>query len=418
MSATSPVAVALEQLGPSPSTLYLRARLRHVVKDVVQALCVAVASLYLFARQRNKALGPCTPVEAGTGWLFLTPAVECPSWQEKIQVILDEAAADPLEAGCAWFTNFFLISMCGNSPIAWAAVLGFASVDDEMWRPFITSVTDRWGDLYDGHSAYALGLYSLAFFVVPYFVHGLLLLPLELSTRAREAGAAYKIQPNKETDSSKILHVVRVCVTDLFFIGIPYIMALSHASVVTRGRWGVRADLTLPSYSERAWMLLAHLLVNECLFFYSHWALHKGVLYKRIHKKHHEFTAPFALAAVYAHPVEFVVSDLIPFTAGFLLFKPHVFFVFMWVVGACLGTQTHHSGYRFPWIADFDENPDFHDFHHMRFNCCYGNIGWLDALHGTSQLYFQARKEKAHLRERAQLEWQAAVDKILRCKQE
>ena len=185
--------------------------------------------------------------------------------------------------------------------------------------------------------------------------------------------------------------------------------------------------------------------------------------------QHHEFTAPFALAALYAHPIEFVVADLIPFTAGFVLFRPHIFFVFMsaaspptphptpprpplapsprrslfatplpissavpspaahhsspssprWIIGACLGTQTHHSGYRLPWIAGcdhaarprlrrrsfcaalpapcdawpssralrtlsarFDQQPDFHDFHHMRFNCCYGNIGWCDALHG------------------------------------
>ena len=23
----------------------------------------------------------------------------------------------------------------------------------------------------------------------------------------------------------------------------------------------------------------------------------------------------------------------------------------------------------------------------MRFNCCYGNIGWFDQLHGTSKVY-------------------------------
>jgi methylsterol monooxygenase len=86
----------------------------------------------------------------------------------------------------------------------------------------------------------------------------------------------------------------------------------------------------------------------------------------------------------------------------------------MWIVGACLGTQTHHSGYRLPWIADFDEQPDFHDFHHRRFNCCYGNIGWLDALHGTSKMYFDMRKQATLARDSAQAEWEAARDRIIK----
>jgi methylsterol monooxygenase len=35
--------------------------------------------------------------------------------------------------------------------------------------------------------------------------------------------------------------------------------------------------------------------------------MHHGALYRRIHKQHHEFKAPFALAALYAHPIEFFV---------------------------------------------------------------------------------------------------------------
>jgi len=46
-----------------------------------------------------------------------------------------------------------------------------------------------------------------------------------------------------------------------------------------------------------------------------------------------------------------------------------------------------------PWIADFDHQPDFHDFHHCRFSCNYGNIGWLDALHGTSKMYFDMQQQ-------------------------
>jgi methylsterol monooxygenase len=35
--------------------------------------------------------------------------------------------------------------------------------------------------------------------------------------------------------------------------------------------------------------------------------LHQGQLYKKIHKLHHEFSAPFGLAAEYAHPLEILI---------------------------------------------------------------------------------------------------------------
>ena len=364
-----------QPLGPSPRSVYRRARALHAAWDIAHGLGVCAVSLYLLARQRDPALvgGGCEPLQCRVGAV----------WRA--------ASADPLEAACACFTNFFFVSMCGNSPAAWAAALWFASVDEAAWGAFAAGVAARWGDLYDGGAGYAYGVCTFLFFLVPYLLHGALLLPLELWSPAVAAGTPYKLQPQRRVDAGRIPRVVAVSVLELCLVGLPYVLALAHLSVASRGERGVRLEGALPSYAERAWMLLAHLLVNEVLFFYAHWALHQGPLYRRIHKIHHEFTAPFALAAVHAHPLELLTADLVPFTAGFVLFRPHIFFVFLWIVGAALGTQTHHSGYRLPWIAAFDEQPDFHDFHHQRFSCCYGNIGWLDSLHGTSRPYREAQ---------------------------
>ena len=374
---------SLAALGPSPRSRHRRAKLLHGAWDLFHLGCVAAVSLHIFAGERSTD-------------------------------VLSAVNAEPTEALSCCFTNFFLISMCGNSPLAWAAVFALASVDDAAWFAFRDGVVARFGDAYDGHSAYALGTVAFLCFLVPYLVHGFLLLPLELWQPGVRWASEYKVQPKKPPyELPRILHVAATTVPKLVLLGLPYTLGLTHLTVASRGTRGVRLDGPLPPWSERAWMLLAHLLTNEVLFFYAHWAMHKGSLYRRIHKVHHEFTAPFALAALHCHPVELLVADLIPFTAGFVPFRPHIFFVFLWMVGACLGTQTHHSGYRLPWIADFDEQPDFHDFHHQRFNCCYGNIGWLDALHGTSKMYFDACRAKRAARDEAQRLWEAARDKLV-----
>ena len=121
------------------------------------------------------------------------------------------------------------------------------------------------------------------------------------------------------------------------------------------------------------YVLLYFVLCQVIVFYYSHRLLHTKLLYKSIHKMHHKFKYPNSLSAIYCNSIEFLFSNLIPFTFGF----------FLWVIGACLGTQEHHSGYRHSSIFSFDNNPNFHDNHHQFSNKNFGTLGILDKLHKT-----------------------------------
>jgi len=152
---------------------------------------------------------------------------------------------------------------------------------------------------------------------------------------------------------------------------------------------------TLPSFFEILWQVVLFVFLEEIGFFYSHWLFHAKPLYTRFHKIHHEFHSPIALAASYVHPIEMIFCNIIPITLGPLLVGCHIVTFWLWGILAVLGTQVHHCGFRFPWQPKFDQQPDFHDYHHENFTSNYGLLGILDYLHGTDKPWRNVRKQKS-----------------------
>ena len=100
------------------------------------------------------------------------------------------------------------------------------------------------------------------------------------------------------------------------------------------------------------------LIVQELLFR----LFHHPLLYKYIHKQHHEWTAPVGLVAVYAHPLEHLVANLLPLVAGPVLLGSHLAVTWLWFIIATFVTVVSHSGYHLPFLP----SPEFHDFHHLK----------------------------------------------------
>ena len=63
-------------------------------------------------------------------------------------------------------------------------------------------------------------------------------------------------------------------------------------------------QVPFPSWQTIAGQVALFFIFEDAFHFFAHQALHWGPLYKHIHKIHHKYSAPFGLAAEYAHPAE------------------------------------------------------------------------------------------------------------------
>eukprot|EP00123_Amoebidium_parasiticum_P016538 comp23483_c0_seq1/m.39272 comp23483_c0_seq1/g.39272 ORF comp23483_c0_seq1/g.39272 comp23483_c0_seq1/m.39272 type:complete len:287 (-) comp23483_c0_seq1:388-1248(-) len=156
----------------------------------------------------------------------------------------------------------------------------------------------------------------------------------------------------------------------------------------------------LPSVPEVALQVFGCMVVEDTLFYWAHRALHHRSIYKYVHKKHHEFKVSVGIASEYAHPIEEILANTVPFATGPLIWKVHHVSLVTWLVIRIVETIDAHSGYTFP-LSPFQLLPwlqggsDRHDFHHSHNLGSYGSFfTFWDWITGTDQPYKKWRAEQ------------------------
>eukprot|EP00941_MAST-03F_sp_MAST-3F-sp1_P006146 g6146.t1 len=127
---------------------------------------------------------------------------------------------------------------------------------------------------------------------------------------------------------------------------------------------------------KEAWKFFLSFVVVDWWFYLTHRVLHLKGVYKYIHKMHHRFKAPTAVAAMYAHPLEYGIGNLGGVALGIVLTNCHPYTGYVWLCFGLMSTASAHSGYFFLGAEN-------HDIHHQFFNYNYGVGGISDLLLGT-----------------------------------
>ncbi|XP_067851858.1 fatty acid hydroxylase domain-containing protein 2 [Heptranchias perlo] len=250
----------------------------------------------------------------------------------------------------------------------------------------------QWGKAHSSFEEKEWVPFFLGAMVIPTIVFWLFngLLLIVDATGKPQVIARYRIQMgrNDPVEPARLQQAIRTVAFNQVFLSFPMVLLLYPIM-----KWrGNPCSLELPAFH---WVLLQLCflgLLEEILFYYSHRLFHHPTLYKHIHKKHHEWTAPIGIIALYAHPIEHVFSNMVPTMLGPILLGTHVTTMMLWFSLALLTSTVSHCGYHLPFLP----SPEFHDFHHLRFNQCYGVFGILDRLHQTDTIFRESKAYERH----------------------
>ena len=170
--------------------------------------------------------------------------------------------------------------------------------------------------------------------------------------------------------------------------------------------FGLDTGVPFPSLLTMALQIAVFFVIEDTGHYWLHRALHWGPLYKNIHKIHHQYSAPFGLAAEYASPIEVMLLG-IPTVGTPILWcaitgNLHILTMYTWIVLRLFQAIDAHSGYEFPWslhhFLPVWAGAQHHDVHHEKFIGNYSSsFRWWDKLMDT-EAGFEAQKRRRERR--------------------
>jgi sterol desaturase/sphingolipid hydroxylase (fatty acid hydroxylase superfamily) len=172
---------------------------------------------------------------------------------------------------------------------------------------------------------------------------------------------------------------------------------------------GVKVRMDIESYPgpfEIISQILIWMVIEDFFFYWGHRILHTKFMYQKIHKIHHEYTNTVSTAAEYTHPLEYIMTNLVPAAMGAKIFgaKSHYITLWIWSIMRGLEAVDGHSGYEFSWspfrLLPLSCSSMYHNYHHSHNVGNYGSFfTYWDTFQKTNVDYFKflAKKERSEV---------------------
>ncbi|KAH7549542.1 hypothetical protein JRO89_XS13G0047600 [Xanthoceras sorbifolium] len=212
----------------------------------------------------------------------------------------------------------------------------------------------------------------------------------------------YKIQPKVRMSLSDMFRCYKD-VMRMFFLIVGPLQLVSYPSIQLIG---IRTGLPLPSGWEMFFQLLVYFLIEDYTNYWVHRFLHNKWGYEKIHRVHHEYSAPIGFAAPYAHWAEILILG-IPSFLGPAMVPGHMITFWSWIALRQIEAIETHSGYDFPWsptkYIPFYGGAEYHDYHHYVGGQSQSNFAsvftYCDFLYGTDKGYRYQKKLLSKMKE-------------------
>ncbi|KAG9868723.1 ERG25, C-4 methyl sterol oxidase, partial [Aureobasidium melanogenum] len=121
-----------------------------------------------------------------------------------------------------------------------------------------------------------------------------------MRTLATMCSPLYKIQNQKIPTAAEQWQCAKLVLLSHFTVELPQIW-LFHPMAQF---FGLGTSVPFPPLYKMAYQIAVFFVLEDAWHYWMHRAFHWGPLYKAVHKIHHQYSAPFGLAAEYASPIE------------------------------------------------------------------------------------------------------------------